>query len=162
MHGRQIAVSHLRASPKRAGSNTKSVPDRPSKSSIHLWIRNINGRCCARHLRPKPCAWHFPLYHFTKNFPLPHQQSWRHVYLKPDKIPLVTSGMHGKQLMLQYWMNYYKPKTRTTGWNYAMRRDNTLTCRTYPPPSNYISSLVLMHETGKYNIVEAIKLVLKP
>jgi hypothetical protein len=99
---------------------------------------------------------------FTHSFPLPQQQSWRHVHLMPEKISLVTSTLHGTRLPLQQWMKDYKPQTGTTGWNSAPTPDGTRTSKTARQPSNNISSLGLLHGTGKATTVEAFKLALKP
>ena len=82
----------------------------------------------------------FFLSHFSSTFHLPHQQSWIHVHLTPDTKFLVTLTLHGIYLLLQQWMNGYKPKTGTTVWNSDHTHNVTLTCRTAQSSSSSTSS----------------------
>jgi hypothetical protein len=129
-----------------------------SIAGVENSMADVASRSFGQNRVPDSCF----LSHFTNLFPLPQQLSWRHVHLTPDRISLVTSTLLGTRLPLQQWMTGYKPKTGTTGWNSARTHAAIPTSKTVPPPSNSISSSVLLHGTGEATTVEAIKLVLNP
>jgi hypothetical protein len=129
-----------------------------SIAGVENSMADVASRSFGQNRVPDTCF----LAQFTNSFPLPQQQSWRHVHLMPETISLVTSTLHGKRLPLQQWMTGYKPKTGTTGWNSARMPDGTLTSKTAPPLSNNTSSSGLLHGTGEATTVEAFKLALKP
>jgi hypothetical protein len=129
-----------------------------SIAGVENSMADVASRSFGQNRVPDSCF----LNQFSNTFPLPQQQSWRHVHLTQEKISLVTSTLGGQRLPLPQWMTGFRQTTGITGWNTARMHEGTHTSKTAPPPSSSTSSSVLLHGTGGATTVEAFKLALKP